>query len=97
VASDDGRVEILQQPDAAGAAARVRGQLEKVDRVRNRQRAREVGEEDGARLQRCDEQRLAAGVGVGELAAELRDAALDLAACEIDVPDRVAVGGEASG
>jgi hypothetical protein len=65
--------------------------------VRGGQRPREVGEEDGARLQRRDEQRLAAGVRLREVGAELCDAAADLLARQVDLPDRVAVGGEAAG
>jgi hypothetical protein len=55
--------------------------------VQERQRAREVGNEDEARLQRADEQRLAAGVVGGDLLAELRDARGDLLLGEIDLPD----------
>jgi len=65
--------------------------------VRDRQRPREVGEEDDARLQRRNEQRLAADVGRSKVDAELRDAASDLVARQIDLPDRVAVGREAPG
>ncbi len=65
--------------------------------MRDRQRPREVGEEDDARLQRRDEQRLAADVGRSKVDAELRDAASDLVARQIDLPDRVAVGREAPG
>jgi hypothetical protein len=63
--------------------------------VRDRQRAREIGEEDGAGLERRDQQWLAAGVGRRQLVAELVDAATDLRAGQVDVPDRVAVGREA--
>jgi hypothetical protein len=65
--------------------------------VRNWQRAGEVGEEDRARLERRDEERLAAGVGVGELRSELGDAAADLVAGQVDLPDRVAFGREQAG
>ena len=65
--------------------------------MRDGEGAREVGEEDRARLQRPDEQRLAARVGGGELRAELGDAAPDLLARQVDLPDRVAVGREAVG
>ena len=65
--------------------------------MRDRQRPREVGEEDDARLQRRNEQRLAADVGRSKVDAELRDAASDLVARQIDLPDRVAVGREAPG
>jgi len=39
VAADDRRIEILQQPDRAGAPAGVGGELQEVDAVRDRQRA----------------------------------------------------------
>jgi hypothetical protein len=65
--------------------------------VRDRQGAGQVGEEDGAGLERCDEQRLATGVGGGQLGSELDDASTDLLAGQIDVPDRVAVGREQAG
>ena len=62
--------------------------------MRDRQGAREVGQEDGARLEWRDEQRLSARIGFGELRAELGDAAADLRAGQIDVPDGVSVGRE---
>ena len=76
------------------------GELEEVELVRDRQCPREIGEEDGARLERGDEQRLAALVGGGESRAELGDAAGDLVAREVDLPDggssaaRAVLGGE---
>jgi hypothetical protein len=63
--------------------------------VRDGQRPREVGEEDGTRLQRRDEERLPPRVRLRQLLTELGDAAADLAARQVDLPDRVAVGGEA--
>ena len=63
----------------------------------DRERARQVGEEDGARLERRDEERLEARVRLGELDAELGDAAADVAARQVDLPDRVAVGREPAG
>ena len=74
----------------AGAAAGVGGELEEVELVRDRQRPREVGEEDRARLQRRDEERVPPLVGGGDLDAELGDAARDLLAREVDLPDRSA-------
>jgi hypothetical protein len=68
---------------------RVGRQLEEVDAMRDRQGAGEVGEEDGARLQRRDEQRLAACIRIGELCAELADAATDLRTGQVDIPDGV--------
>jgi hypothetical protein len=55
------------------------------------QRAREVGEEDGARLERRDEQRFAARVGLCQLLPELGNPAADLLAGQVDVPDGVSV------
>jgi hypothetical protein len=59
--------------------------------VRDPQRPREIGQEDGARLERRDEQRLEAGVGLGELLAELGDPPADLLAAQVDIPDGVSV------
>jgi hypothetical protein len=55
--------------------------------VRDRDRAREVGEEDEARLQQRDEEQVAAGVVAGDLGAQLADAALQLLGGEEDVAD----------
>jgi hypothetical protein len=65
--------------------------------VRHREGAREVGEEDDARLQRRDEERVPACIGRRELLAELPDARRDLVAGEVDLPDRVPVGRELAG
>jgi len=97
VAADDRRVEVLQQPDRAGTPAGVGSELEEVDAVRDRQGAGEVGEEDGARLERRDEQRLAARVGTGQLGAQLGDPAPDLVTGQVDLPDRVAFRREQAG
>jgi hypothetical protein len=85
-------VEVLDEPHAARLAALVCRELDGVDAVRDGERAREVGKEDGARGQRRDEQRLAAVVVARELAAQLRDARRDLGAGEVDVAERVPVG-----
>jgi hypothetical protein len=55
--------------------------------VKEGERARQIGHEDERRLQRADEQRLAAGVVGGDLLAELRDAGRDLFRREIDLSD----------
>jgi len=55
--------------------------------MRNADRARKVGEEDQARLQRCDEQRLSALVVGRDLLAELTDPVADLAGRDVDVAD----------
>ena len=83
VAPLDRQVEVLQQPDAAAPAVAVARELDQVDRVQDRQRPREVGEEDGARLQRRDEHRLAAGVVGGDRGAELAHARGDLGGREV--------------
>jgi hypothetical protein len=57
--------------------------------VRDRQGTREVGQEDRTRLERRDEQRLAACVRVGELCAELAYAPSDLRPGQVDIPDGV--------
>jgi hypothetical protein len=96
VPSGDPRVEVLQQPDPglpAGVGRPVGGELDEVDPVQDRQRTREIGEEDEARLQRRDEQRLAALVVGRDLGAELRDAGCDLVRGDVDLPD-AAVAGE---
>jgi hypothetical protein len=49
--------------------------------------AREIGEEDEARLQQRDEEQLAALVLAGDLGAELADARLQLLGREEDVAD----------
>jgi hypothetical protein len=59
--------------------------------VRDRQGAREIGQEDGARLERRDEQRFASRIRVGELGAELDDPLPDLRTGQIDVPDGVSI------
>jgi hypothetical protein len=86
VAARDLDVEVLQQADA-GPVLVVRGQLEEVELVRDRQRAGEVGQEDEARLERCDEERRLAFVVAREVGAELADARVELLAPEVDVAD----------
>jgi len=72
---------------AAGVGAVVAGELDEVDRVRDRDRAREVGQEDEARLQQRDEQQVAAGVLAGYLRPELVDASSQLVRREKDLAD----------
>jgi len=55
--------------------------------VQERQRARQVGQEDERRLQGADEQRLLTGVVGGDLLAELRDTGRDLLGREVDLSD----------
>jgi hypothetical protein len=78
-------LEVLQQPDAAAAA--VSGELEEVQLVRDLERAREVGQEDEACLQRCDEDRVGVEIVTCDLRCELPDAAADLLAREVDLAD----------
>jgi len=80
VPADDRGVEILQQPYAPAAPVGVFGEFEEIDAVRNRQGAGEIGQEDGARLERCDQERLASPVGCRELRPDLGDPAGDLLA-----------------
>jgi hypothetical protein len=95
VAALDRRIEVLQEADrgrAAGLVGRVAGQLDEVDMVQDRNRAGEVGEEDEARLQRRDEERLPALVVGGDLGAELGDPGCDLLGREVDLSDPVVTG-----
>jgi hypothetical protein len=55
--------------------------------VVDRQRAREVGDERDAGLERRDQQRLEALVVGGDLGAEPGDAGLQLVLCEEDLAD----------
>jgi len=59
--------------------------------VGDRERTRQIGQEDGARLEWCDEQRLASCIRFGELCAELADAATDLRTGQVDIPDGMSV------
>jgi hypothetical protein len=72
---------------AAGVGAVVAGELDEVDRMGDRNRTREVGQEDEAGLQQRDEQQVAAGVLAGDLRAELADARLQLLGREKDIAD----------
>jgi hypothetical protein len=63
----------------AGVGAVVARELDERDR------AREVGQEDEARLQQRDEQQVAAGVVARDLGAELADARLQLLGGEKDL------------
>jgi hypothetical protein len=64
--------------------------------MQDRHGAREVGDEDEARLERPYEDRLATGVVARDLGAELPDAGGELRPREVDLPDPV-VGGPVSG
>jgi hypothetical protein len=86
VAAFDLRVEILEEADALLVDAVAR-ELDEVEAVVDRDRAREVADEGQARLQRADEQRLLAGMVAGQLRAELADARDDLVSVEEDLAD----------
>jgi hypothetical protein len=77
---------------AAGRRARVAGELDEIEVVVDRDRAREVGEEEQARLQRSDQERLAREEVGGQLATELGDASPDLRCGEVDVSDVLVAG-----
>jgi hypothetical protein len=72
---------------AAGVGAVVAGQLDEVDLVLDRDRPREVGEEDEARLQQRDEEEVAALVVARDVRAQLLDAAAQLLGAEEDLAD----------
>jgi hypothetical protein len=71
----------------ARVRAVVAGELDEVDLVESRDRAREVGEEDEARLQQREQQQLAARVVPRDLGPELFDAAPQLLRGEEDLAD----------
>ena len=77
MAAGDLRVEIFEEADAAMAAlvgaGRVARELDEVQAVVDPDRARQVGDEDDARLERRDEERLSTLVVTGDLAPELAD------------------------
>jgi hypothetical protein len=85
VAVGDPRLEVLEQLDAAAAA--VRRELEEVQLVRDLERAREIGQEDETRLQRCYQDRVRVDVVAGDVRRELADAAADLLTREVDLAD----------
>jgi hypothetical protein len=60
----------------------VAGKLDEVELVRDPDRAREIGEEDEARLQEGDEQEVAVGVVRRDLRAELPDTCPELVSPE---------------
>jgi hypothetical protein len=100
VAVGDLAIEVLEQADAAVPAGvgtgRVGRELEEVETMLDRQRAREIGQEDEARLQRRDQQRFAVEVITRDVFAELADARLQLLAREVDVAETALDGYDAS-
>ena len=90
VTVEDVQVEVLQQLDlqrAARVGPAVGGELDEVDPVQDVDRAREVGREDDARLQRSDKERLATGVVARDLRPELADPGRDLLGREVDLAE----------
>jgi hypothetical protein len=81
---------------AAHLGAAVAGELDEVDVVEDRGGAGDVREEDEARLQRADEERLPAVVVGGKLGSELANAGRDLRCGQVDLPDPVVRGGAPS-
>ena len=79
-------VQILEEPDAVVVLA-VAGQLDEIEVVMDRDRAREVADERDARLERADEQRLAARVVARQLGADLPHPAAELVGVEEDLAD----------
>jgi hypothetical protein len=90
VAALDLRVQVLQEADALVVLAVAR-ELDEVERVMDGDRAREVADERDARLQRADEERLAAGVLAGDLGADLAYTGADLDGVEKYFTDPVVV------
>ena len=74
----------------------VRGQLDEVEGVGDADRPRQVCDEDHARLERRDEQRLAPVVVTRDLAPDLSHARLQLLAREVDLTQALAGAYEAS-
>jgi hypothetical protein len=69
------------------SVAVVRRELDEIQVVQNRRRAREVRKEDEARLERRDEQRLEAVVVRRNLGSEFRDPASNLVPAEVYLAD----------
>src|SRR5262249_2352728 len=90
VAAADVGVEVLQQPHGrvtAGRRAGVARELDEIELVRDAGRSRQVGEEDNAGLERCDEPRLQPLEVARDVTPELRDARGDLKGGEKDLAD----------
>jgi hypothetical protein len=85
----DTQRQVFQEPhpSAAAAVALVAGQGEEIEVVRDGQCAGEIRDEDGGRLQRGDEDRLAAGVVGRDGVSKLGDPSPDVVGREIDLAD----------
>jgi hypothetical protein len=93
----DRPVDVFQEADAAALVATaligtVGRELHDVQRVRDRERAREIGQEHDARLEGRDQQWVESGVVAGDLGAELGDAHADRGARQVHVADLAVVG-----
>jgi hypothetical protein len=100
VAPDELGVEVFQETDP-GVAARVcpggiARELDEVEPMMDRDGAREVGNEDDARLQRRDEQRLEPFVVTRDVTAELADARAQLPGGEVNLAEARLLGYDAS-
>ena len=92
VTTGEGTVEVLEQPHApAGSSAAIGSKLDHVELVVAAERTREVGEEDGARLQRRDEDGQPADVLRLQQPTELVHAGGDLPPVEVDRPNRLSL------
>ena len=90
VASLDSQVEVLEEPYSRigrGLLACVPGESDEIQCMDDRSRPAQVGDEDDARLQGGDEDRLATRVVGRDLGAQLVHADPDLLRGEIHVPD----------
>ena len=77
---------------AEGRVGAVGRELDELELVEDVQLAREVGQEDDARLQRRDQQRLARAVVVRDLVRQLGDPLRDLLGGEVAIADRGPIG-----
>jgi hypothetical protein len=74
---------------AANRRAGVARELDEVEVVMGRDRTRQVGDEEKARLQRPDEERLGVAVVRGDLSTEAGDTAADLLRRQVDLADAI--------
>jgi hypothetical protein len=90
-------VDVLQQAHSSATGTRIRGELDDVERVRNRKLTGEIGEEDDARLERCNQERVETAIVGGDLRPELGDTRGDLATREVDGADLTVLRLEGAG
>jgi hypothetical protein len=100
MAAGDLRIQVLEEADARMTAlvgpGRVACELDEVEAMVDRQRAGQVRDEDDARFERRDEQRLPTFVVTRDLAPELADTRPQLLAREVDLPEPRLRGYDAS-